>query len=446
MGAEMSQHDKIFRLSRMGFRYDQNAKEHHISNSTIANALQGVDQPTQGKPGPASKVTPEVRQFIETQRLLDARLSDNQIARLLFNHTGVKINRTTVCRVSRDLGFSWRPPMTRQDLTAEQIGLRLQFAEELLAAGIDFQRVLFTDESRFALEPDRSWIHMRRGEWNETCFRDKTKYPTSLMIWGGIGYDYATGAIECSNSEDSEEYIEIIQKSRIINDLNEKWGIGQWFMMQDGAPCHTSNRTLAQLQEQMLILPGWPPNSCDLNPIEVLWAIIKRRIQAVGAVSADEFRRIVLDTWKSVSQETVNGLAMDFERRLRLVVLVQGRSISQYISSHKFTPHAEDMVPIPTYSPWTELDDDCLWEMNSKHTNQWTRISKNLNELTNKGRTPNEVKQRFRVLEMREQNRAFRLNAQVWMRNLEKVRETCAKLFAGEEIEKDSADNSDYAI
>jgi hypothetical protein len=59
---------------------------------------------------------------------------------------------------------------------------------------------------------------------------------------------------------------------------------------------------------------------------------------------------------------------------------------------------------------------------------------------------PKGVKQRFRVLEMREQNRAFRLNAQVWMRNLEKVRETFTHLFAGEEVEKDSADNSDYAI
>jgi hypothetical protein len=41
---------------------------------------------------------------------------------------------------------------------------------------------------------------------------------------------------------------------------------------------HTCTQTLEALQARMQVLPGWPPNSPVLNPNEMLWANIGRRL------------------------------------------------------------------------------------------------------------------------------------------------------------------------
>jgi hypothetical protein len=49
--------------------------------------------------------------------------------------------------------------------------------------------------------------------------------------------------------------------------------------LQDGAPCHTSKKVRAFLKESNISVMDWPGNLLYLNPIENLWAIIKRRLK-----------------------------------------------------------------------------------------------------------------------------------------------------------------------
>ena len=47
------------------------------------------------------------------------------------------------------------------------------------------------------------------------------------------------------------------------------------FFMQDNAPGHAAEYTIQELKDRGIPVIEWPPYSPDLNPIEVVWNIMK---------------------------------------------------------------------------------------------------------------------------------------------------------------------------
>ena len=93
--------------------------------------------------------------------------------------------------------------------------------------------------------------------------------------------------------------------SQFLNDNFFKWYQKQSrkfkqniIFMHDNAPAHASHYTRAFLQSKGISdnkIMNWPPQSPDLNPIENLWLIIKRRIYE----GAKQYRSKA-DLWEAI--------------------------------------------------------------------------------------------------------------------------------------------------
>jgi hypothetical protein len=227
------------------------------------------------------------------------------------------------------------------------------------------------------------------------------KFPDSFMVWGAVGFDVRTPLILCARSVTSAEYLSIIERSGLVELCDTRHGPGGWLFMQDGAPAHHAVATIATLSRLMRMLPGWPANRCDLNPIEMIWSIMGSKLAAVEWTNAAEMFAILQRIWDAMDVGMINRLVMDFRRRLELVVQVNGNSISALLSSHARRPRLALCRP-GEFPEFTEAEDTALMKGVARWGRKWTRLPIAFPVLAS--RSPYELKQRHRCLDEHHQN------------------------------------------
>ena len=103
---------------------------------------------------------------------------------------------------------------------------------------------------------------------------------------------------------DSDKYIEIL-KLKLLPFINlHKMTTGnKLIFQQDNAPCHKSFKTCKFFSENNIEVMFWPPNSPDLNPIEMLWSELKIFVRAKLCSTVDEIIQAVYEFSQTVTPE-----------------------------------------------------------------------------------------------------------------------------------------------
>jgi len=75
--------------------------------------------------------------------------------------------------------------------------------------------------------------------------------------------------------------------------------------MQDNAPAHSAEFTKHWLKQNVKEVLEHPPQSPDLNPIEMMWAIMKRQIEKENSRNLTELKLSIQAAWEKIDNETV---------------------------------------------------------------------------------------------------------------------------------------------
>ena len=166
----------------------------------------------------------------------------------------------------------------------------------------DWKRVVWSDETKInRLGSDgRKWVWKKAGEGlSDRLVEGTVKFGGgSLMMWGCMLWDGVGYACKIDGKMDGDLYVQIL-------DVNLQASIDFYnktkddiIFQQDNDPKHKCKKASKWFQDHEYNVIQWPAQSPDLNPIEHLWGILKRRLAGY-----EQEPRGMLELWDRVQVE-----------------------------------------------------------------------------------------------------------------------------------------------
>ncbi len=196
-----------------------------------------------------------------------------------------------------------------------------------------WSKVLFSDESKFCIsfgnQGPRVWRKSGEAQ-NPCCLKSSVKFPQTVMIWAAMSSAGVGPLCFLKSTVNAAIYQEILEHF-MLPSADKLYGDADFIFQQDLAPAHTAKGTKSWFNDHGVTVLDWPANSPDLNPIENLWGIVKRKMRDTRPNNADELKATVKETWASIPPQQCHKLITSMPRRIEAVIKAKGAPTKYWV-------------------------------------------------------------------------------------------------------------------
>lgn len=289
----------------------------------IKNKVKGTPKQERKKPGPKGKLSKA--QKLQVRRLLHK--SPTLSAADVIGELGLNCCRRTITNELARTGWRNRKYRKAPLLSSSHRLKRLHFVESLLAKRADLTVILYTDEKRFSLDgPDgdkRVWINEIHQCHRPTRIR-RQQGGGGVMAWVGFCGQLKTPLVFFDDSIDGETYLNHVKY--VIKPWCEAKSVNIGAFQHDNATPHTDHRVTAELKRWNMEVLDWPPNSPDLNPVELVWAALSREVYKRGRqyTSKESLKSAIITAWENLRPSYLDSILTETWKRMVKVLKTHG--------------------------------------------------------------------------------------------------------------------------
>ena len=201
----------------------------------------------------------------------------------------------SIQRFRRKLGYRMKLAKQKPVLSEANKLKRLEYARKHHKA--KWGRHIFIDESDFHLYPRKKFFWLRR---RERKFFHRPAHSPALKVICGISIHGQVFLRTYSGTINSAKFKSILGKvKRLINAH-----FTNPIVVMDNATPHKSQETTKWLTKHFQTLP-LPPQSPDLNPIETVFAYVKKRVQDQGPKNMKTLDYLIKNSWRTMSKDFI---------------------------------------------------------------------------------------------------------------------------------------------
>lgn len=306
-----------------------------IPKSTVAYAIQryretrsNFDRSRCGRP---RKTTKQEDKSIVLLSKRNRRRTAPEITADFNNCHKKEISVDTVKRRLRSAGLYGRVAVQKPLLRPQNKKKRLQWAKEHKNWTIDdFKNVFWTDESKFEIFGSKRRTYVRRSvnkKMLPACITPTVKHGGgSVMVWGGFSFNGISQLYRIKGILEKKQYHKILVHKVVPAGMQL---IGRGFIMQqDNDPKHISGLCKNYLKKKekdgTLKIMIWPPQSPDLNPVELLWEEIDRHIRKRCLTSQENLWTVLEEEWNNLDKQKLKNLIKRMPRIVKAVLKMKG--------------------------------------------------------------------------------------------------------------------------
>ncbi len=132
------------------------------------------------------------------------------------------------------------------------------------------------------------------------------KFPQSVMIWAAMS-SAGVGPLGFLKSIVNAAIYQEILELFMLPSADKLYGDADFIFQQDLTTAHTAKGTKSWFNDHGITVLDWPANSPDLNPIENLEGIVKRKMRDTRPNNADDLKAAIKATWASLHLSSATG-------------------------------------------------------------------------------------------------------------------------------------------